>query len=72
VRGELDAGQLKQLPLRAGAERFADLYLIFADSDYAGPATRELAALIRERVAARGADRISRGRPLPADRRVPP
>ena len=50
VRGELDRGVLKPLPLREGGERWADLYLVFADRDYAGPGALRLAALIRENV----------------------
>lgn len=51
VREELERGELKPLPLREGAERRADLYLVFADRDYAGPGTLRLADIIRERVA---------------------
>jgi hypothetical protein len=42
---------LKPLPLREGGERFAQLYLVFADRDHAGPATLRLAQIIREQVA---------------------
>ncbi len=52
VRGELDRGELKALPLREGNERWANLYLVFADRDYAGPGAVRLAAVIREHVAA--------------------
>jgi DNA-binding transcriptional LysR family regulator len=48
IRGELDRGELKALPLREGGERWADLYLVFADPDYAGPAARRLAGIIRD------------------------
>ncbi|MDB6086337.1 MAG: LysR family transcriptional regulator [Gammaproteobacteria bacterium] len=51
VRGELDRGLLKPLPLREGGERWGDLYLVFADRDYAGPGALRLAEIIRERVA---------------------
>ena len=51
IRDELDAGTLKKLPLREGGERFVELYLIFADRDYAGPGTLRLAQIIRETVA---------------------
>ena len=47
IRGELDRGELKALTLREGGERWADLYLVFADPDYAGPAARRLAKIIR-------------------------
>jgi DNA-binding transcriptional LysR family regulator len=48
IRGELDRGELKALTLRDGGERWADLYLVFADPDYAGPAARRLAEIIRD------------------------
>jgi DNA-binding transcriptional LysR family regulator len=51
LRDQLAAGTLKPLPLREGGERFAQLYLIFADRDHAGPATLRLAEIIREQVA---------------------
>jgi DNA-binding transcriptional LysR family regulator len=51
VRGELERGILKALPLREGGERWADLYLVFADRDYAGPGALRLAEIIREHVA---------------------
>lgn len=52
IREELAAGRLKPLPLQEGGERYADLYLIFADRDYAGPGARRLAELLREAVSA--------------------
>jgi DNA-binding transcriptional LysR family regulator len=54
VRGELEGGALKELPLREGSERWAELYLVFADRDYAGPAALRLAAIIRDRVMEEG------------------
>ncbi|HEU0204154.1 MAG TPA: LysR family transcriptional regulator [Burkholderiaceae bacterium] len=51
IRRELEAGELKELPLREGGERFAELYLIFADREHAGPATLRLAEILREAVA---------------------
>jgi DNA-binding transcriptional LysR family regulator len=51
IRDDLAAGTLKALPLREGAERFAELYLIFADREHAGPGTLRLAEIIREGVA---------------------
>lgn len=51
IRGELERGTLKALPLRRGAERHADLYLVFRDRDYPGQAPARLAAIIREQVA---------------------
>ena len=50
VREELASGKLKPLPLREGAERFATLYLVFADREAAGPGTLRLAEIIREGV----------------------
>jgi len=52
VRGDLARGVLKQLPLREGGERWGDLYLVFADRDYAGPGALRLAEIIRAGVAA--------------------
>ena len=51
VRGELARGELKPLPLREGGERWGELYLVFADRDYAGRGALRLAQLIREHVA---------------------
>src|SRR6185369_4283430 len=48
LRDQFATGTLKQLPLREGGERFAQLYLVFADRDHAGPATLRLAQIIRE------------------------
>jgi len=50
VRDELERGVLKPLPLREGSEIWADLYLVFADRDYAGPGALRLAEIIREHV----------------------
>ncbi len=51
IREELKSGTLRALNLGEGGERFADLYLIFADREHAGPATLRLAEIIREGVA---------------------
>ena len=51
VRDELERGLLKQLPLREGGERWDNLYLVFADRDYAGPGALRLAEIIRKQVA---------------------
>jgi DNA-binding transcriptional LysR family regulator len=48
IRNELDAGELKLLSLREGAEAFVELYLIFADREHAGPGAQRLAEIIRE------------------------
>lgn len=48
IRDELATGALKPLPLREGAERYVELYLVLPDRDYAGPGTQHLATLLRE------------------------
>jgi len=55
VRNDLARGVLKQLPLREGGERWGNLYLVFADRDYAGPGALRLAEIIRAEVAAQPA-----------------
>ena len=50
IRGELQRGALKALPLREGAERMGQLYLVYADRDNAGPGTQRLAEIIGEMV----------------------
>jgi len=50
IRRELEAGLLKPLPLKEGAERFAELYLVFGDRDYADRDTVRLAEIIRNAV----------------------
>ena len=51
IREELAAGVLKPLPLAHGAERFAEMYLVFRERDAAGPGTHRLAEVIAETVA---------------------
>jgi len=55
IRGELRRGALKPLPLREGAERVGQLYLVYADRDNAGPGTLRLAQIIHELVQKEGA-----------------
>ncbi len=76
IRDEIAGGLLKPLPLREGAERWAELYLVFADRDYAGPGVLRLAELLRDGVAAAcreraGADRRD-GRRAPSTPRARP
>jgi DNA-binding transcriptional LysR family regulator len=52
IRTELAQGLLKPLPLREGAQAYAQLYLVFADRDYAGPGAQRLAGILREQVKA--------------------
>jgi len=49
IRDEIAAGKLKPLPMREGGASLAQLYLVFADRDAAGPGTLRLAAIIRDR-----------------------
>jgi DNA-binding transcriptional LysR family regulator len=51
IRAELQDGSLKQLPLKDGRERIAQLYLIFPDRDSAGPGVLRLAAILVEEIA---------------------
>ena len=51
VLSELERGVLKALPMREGGERWGELYLVFADRDYAGPGALRLAEIIHEMVA---------------------
>lgn len=51
IRDELRTGVLKPLPMRSGSERFVEMYLIFAQRDYADRDTQRLAEIIRARVA---------------------
>ena len=51
IEEPLASGRLKPLPLREGQRRKEPLYLIFAQPQLAGPATRALAELIRACVA---------------------
>ena len=50
IREELANKTLKPLPLREGAERYAELYLVFANRDSAGPGTLRLGEIIVETV----------------------
>jgi len=50
IRSELQQGSLKPLPLREGAERVGQFYLVYADRDNAGPGTLRLAEIIHEMV----------------------
>jgi DNA-binding transcriptional LysR family regulator len=50
IAEELESGMLKPLPLREGSERYAQLYLVYADRDSAGPGTLRLGETIVETV----------------------
>lgn len=51
ISRELESGLLEPVPLVQGAKRFADVYLVYADREGAGPATLALARMIHEQVA---------------------
>ncbi len=72
IRGELERGELKQLPMREGKERWAELYLVYADRDYAGPGTLRLAQLLRDAVArqCRAVKELRPERAAPTDTRT--
>lgn len=52
IQPQIDAGLLKPLPLNTGQRRSAMMYLMFGQPQLAGPATRQLAAVLREVAAA--------------------
>jgi DNA-binding transcriptional LysR family regulator len=45
---DIEAGRLKYLPVEIGLVREVTTYLTFADRDFAGPATRRLAEILKE------------------------
>jgi len=47
IADELAKGSLQRLPLQEGEERFADLYLVYAEADYTGPAARRFGEILR-------------------------
>jgi DNA-binding transcriptional LysR family regulator len=51
IRKELDGGSLKPLPMREGAARFGEVYLIFADPDFPTPSALRMAEILRKDVA---------------------
>lgn len=51
ITRELETGLLKPLPLERGGKRFVVLYLVLADEQGAGPATRAMARHIETQVA---------------------
>ena len=52
---ELEAGQLKPLPMQEGGERSGQLYLVFADPENPGKAASRLAEILLEDVKSLGA-----------------
>ena len=57
---ELANGTLKRLPLREGAERSAELYLVFANRDAAGPGVLRLGEIIQQTTSAACAARAAK------------
>ena len=53
IRKELDCGALKPLPMREGAERFGEVYLILADPDFPTPSVLRMAEILRQDAASR-------------------
>ncbi len=53
IQEELESGQLKALPFRDGADRYSNLYLMFADPESVRPGARRLAQIFRDAVRAR-------------------
>lgn len=66
IRNELDQGLLKPLPMREGGEPWAQLYLMYADRDEAGPGALRLVEIIRSEVKAACRDSSPRSDPAPA------
>lgn len=50
VAKDLAEGRLTLIPVETGAERVVSTYLTFADKDLAGPATRRLGEILKERL----------------------
>ena len=50
IREEIAAGELKVLPLKDGGEAFAEIYLVLADPEGAGPGVRRLAEILKQDV----------------------
>lgn len=48
IQQELEAGVIKQLDTRLSNNRNVQLYLVFPDPSYIGPAAQKLAAILRE------------------------
>ena len=48
IREELEAGQMKVLPLQDGGDAFAEIYLVLADPQGAGPGVKRLAEILKD------------------------
>lgn len=51
IQTELLNGTLKPLPMREGAERFSDIYLVFADGDFPTRSALRMAEILKKDVA---------------------
>lgn len=48
TKDDIEAGRLKYLPVEIGSEREVPVYITFSDKEFAGPATRKLADVLKE------------------------
>ena len=48
TKDDIEAGRLKYLPVEVGSVREVTTYLTFADRDFAGPATKHLAEILKK------------------------
>ena len=48
IRHYLDQGLLKRLPMEEGQARYSELYLVYAEGSYAGPATRRMGEILEQ------------------------
>ncbi len=48
IRDQINAGTLKPLPLEEGQSNHTAVYLVYADADKTGPATRQLAEILKQ------------------------
>jgi DNA-binding transcriptional LysR family regulator len=51
IQAELADGSLKQIPLSGGSDRFAQLYLVYADREAAGPGAIHLGKILKTEAA---------------------
>ena len=66
IKGELQRGELKPLPMREGGEHQVPLYLVIADPDFAGPGVLRLAEIIRSTTARRCPESQLAANPAPS------
>jgi len=61
IREEIAAGELKILPLEDGGDVFAEVYLVLADPEGAGPGVKRLAEVLKQEVRSQCAKRLRTG-----------